>query len=507
MDTPDAENPTIPSNLQATASSGRVDLSWTASSDNVGVTGYRVLRDGNLIATIGAATSYTDTTVAPSTTYSYTVEAFDAAGNRSGLSAPAVVTTPGSGGQQVTFTPTDDAYLVQGSASSNFGSATTLQTDGSPIKDFVMKFNVSGIGTSNVTSAQLRLFVADPSTSGGTIRPTTTTSWNEGSVTWANAPPSAASPTASIGAVNTGTWVTVDLTSFVTGDGVVSLRVSSTNSNGADYASKEGAATTKPQLIVTTGGGGSTDTENPTIPSNLQATASSGRVDLSWTASSDNVGVTGYRVLRDGNLIATIGAATSYTDTTVAPSTTYSYTVEAFDAAGNRSGLSAPAVVTTPGSGGQQVTFTPTDDAYLVQGSASSNFGSATTLQTDGSPIKDFVMKFNVSGIGTSNVTSAQLRLFVADPSTSGGTIRPTTTTSWNEGSVTWANAPPSAASPTATIGKVSKGTWVTVDLTSFVTGDGVVSLRVSSTNSNGADYASKEGAATTRPQLIVTTG
>ena len=105
-----------------------------------------MLRDGNLIATIGAATSYTDTTVAPSTTYSYTVEAFDAAGNRSGLSAPAVVTTPGCGGQQVTFSATDDAYLVQGSASSNFGSATTLQTDGSPIKDFVMKFNVSGIG-------------------------------------------------------------------------------------------------------------------------------------------------------------------------------------------------------------------------------------------------------------------------------------------------------------------------------------------------------------------------
>ena len=155
--------------------------------------------------------------------------------------------------------------------------------------------------------------MVDPSTSGGTIRPTTTTSWNEGSVTWANAPPSAASPTASIGAVKTGTWVTVDLTSFVTGDGVVSLRVSSTNSNGADYASKEGAATTKPQLIVTTGGGGSTDTENPTIPSNLQATASSGRVDLSWTRRAKRRRH-GYRVLRDGNLIATIGAATSYTE-------------------------------------------------------------------------------------------------------------------------------------------------------------------------------------------------
>jgi hypothetical protein len=113
---------------------------------------------------------------------------------------------------------------------------------------------VNGIGTATVTSAQLRLYVVDPSSSGGTIRPTTTASWNEGSVTWANAPPSGSSPTASIPAVTTGTWVTVDLTPFVTGDGVVSLRVSSTNTNGADYVSKEGAASNTPQLIVTTGG-------------------------------------------------------------------------------------------------------------------------------------------------------------------------------------------------------------------------------------------------------------
>jgi chitodextrinase len=254
-------------------------------------------------------------------------------------------------------------------------------------------------------------------------------------------------------------------------------------------------------------GGGTTDTENPSTPTNLQASASSDRVDLSWTASTDNVGVTGYRVFRDSGLIATTGPVTSYTDATVAPSTTYSYTVQAFDAAGNRSGQSAPAVATTLGSGGQQLTFTPSDDAYIVQGSASSNFGTASTLQADGSPIKDFLMKFAVSGVGTSTVTSAQLRLFVADPSTSGGTIHPTTNNSWTEGSVTWANAPPSASAPATSIGAVSTGTWVVIDLTPFVTGDGVVSLRVSSTNTNGADYASKEGAGTTKPQLIVTTG
>jgi hypothetical protein len=51
---------------------------------------------------------------------------------------------------------------------------------------------------------------------------------------------------------STGTWITVDVTPFVTGDGVVSLRVNSTDANGAHYASKQGAAGTVPQLVVAT---------------------------------------------------------------------------------------------------------------------------------------------------------------------------------------------------------------------------------------------------------------
>jgi len=91
---PDTEDPMVPGNVVATAvSGGEVDVEWDASTDNVGVTGYVVLRDGVELATVGI-TQYTDLGVSPSTTYSYTVMAEDAAGNRSNPSAAAVVTTP-----------------------------------------------------------------------------------------------------------------------------------------------------------------------------------------------------------------------------------------------------------------------------------------------------------------------------------------------------------------------------------------------------------------------------
>jgi uncharacterized repeat protein (TIGR01451 family) len=92
-----------------------------------------------------------------------------------------------------------------------------------------------------------------------------------------------------------------------------------------------------------------TDTKAPTAPGNLTATAvGSSRVDLSWEASSDNVGVTGYEIFRDGALLTTVGAVTTHSDTTVSPSTTYAYQVRARDAVGNPSGFSNTSTVTTP---------------------------------------------------------------------------------------------------------------------------------------------------------------
>lgn len=93
------------------------------------------------------------------------------------------------------------------------------------------------------------------------------------------------------------------------------------------------------------------DTLAPTAPTGLLAQATAyDKVNLTWSASSDNIGVTGYRVFRNGVPIATLGAVTSYNDTNLSASTTYSYKIEAFDAAGNRSALSSSVSVTTPGA-------------------------------------------------------------------------------------------------------------------------------------------------------------
>src|SRR5207302_1988996 len=100
-------------------------------------------------------------------------------------------------------------------------------------------------------------------------------------------------------------------------------------------------------VTVTVSNGPPPDTTPPTVPTGLTASAvSSSQINLSWAASSDNVGVSGYRVFRDGAQIATT-STTFFSNTGLSPSTTYSYAVAAFDAAGNLSAQSGPASATT----------------------------------------------------------------------------------------------------------------------------------------------------------------
>ena len=101
------------------------------------------------------------------------------------------------------------------------------------------------------------------------------------------------------------------------------------------------------------GTGSPGDTQAPTIPGSLSTTAaSSSQISLTWSASTDNVGVMGYKVLRNGSQIG-IANGTSYTDTGLSASTTYFYNISAFDAAGNTSSTSSPSSSTTlPTSGG-----------------------------------------------------------------------------------------------------------------------------------------------------------
>jgi hypothetical protein len=79
------------------------------------------------------------------------------------------------------------------------------------------------------------------------------------------------------------------------------------------------------------------------------------------------------------------------------------------------------------------------------------------------------------------------------------------TDSAWSEEMVTWETAPASDGGLIGSLGEVDAGNWYEFDVSSLVTGDGVVSIRVSSPNSNGADYSSKEGENVFVPQLIVT--
>src|SRR5439155_21394131 len=110
-------------------------------------------------------------------------------------------------------------------------------------------------------------------------------------------------------------------------------------------ASKTGAVWTVPvgDKIVTISDIGisvGVDTQVPSVPTGLVGTAvSSTQINLTWNASTDNVGVTGYRVYRDGALVAS-AAGTSISITGLSASTLYAFTASALDAAGNASAQS-----------------------------------------------------------------------------------------------------------------------------------------------------------------------
>jgi hypothetical protein len=95
------------------------------------------------------------------------------------------------------------------------------------------------------------------------------------------------------------------------------------------------------------------DTQAPTMPANIHGTANRGGhgAVIVWDISTDNVGVVGYRVYRDGTLVRTVawdsGSTGSIFDTGLTPKTTYQYQVAAIDEAGNASPTSDPVTVTT----------------------------------------------------------------------------------------------------------------------------------------------------------------
>ncbi|MFU1798077.1 DNRLRE domain-containing protein [Paenibacillus azoreducens] len=249
----------------------------------------------------------------------------------------------------VTLSPMDDSYVHQGNPSANYGTSASLyvKNDVANARQTYLKFNLSEF--SNVTDAKLRIY---GSSSYNTVLSAyeTADNWSEGSITWNNKP-AQGSLAGSVPMNTAPAYYELDVTSYVAaeaaGDGIISFMLQESAGKYTTLNSKE-KGTNAPELIVTSSGtnpGG--DHQPPTVPTNVKAVAISGtQIKLSWSPSTDNVGVTGYEVFRNGVLAAET-PGTFLNDKDLNPDTTYSYYVTAKDAAGNRSAPSSTVMVKT----------------------------------------------------------------------------------------------------------------------------------------------------------------
>jgi fibronectin type 3 domain-containing protein len=433
----DSTAPTAPANLQLIGNAyNKVDISWSASTDDVGVTRYEIYRNGLSVGTVTSGTSFSDTTVSSSTSYSYTVKAWDAANNSSTASNILSVTTPAGPDAAAPSAPTN--LTTTKKLYNEVDLSWTASTDNVGVTSYNVLRNGAVIGSSTTTT-----YIDS------TVLPNTTYTYAIVARDAAGNPSTASS----------------------------SISVTTPNAP---------------------------DTTAPSAPASLAATTNSTQISLEWTASTDNIGVAGYKVYRDTVLIATV-TTTTFDDATATAGQSYSYYVKAFDAANNLSSASNTVSATIPKVVSPPVVlnFTPTADATISKSSSTRNYGTSTELRTDNSPVYQYLLKFNVTGIGTRTVTGVNLQLYVTNYSTKGGNFYGTASTSWSESTVTWSNAPAASTSLLTSLGIVNAGQYAQINLSNYITRDGVYSLRVSTTNKDAAIFASKESA--TKPQLTVT--
>lgn len=317
----DTQKPTRPVILSAIVSGNRIDLAWSGSADNIGVTGYRLYRKtGSSAMTLvspgpASATAYSDAGLAPDTTYIYEVAAVDTAGNESDRSL------------QISRTTALDNQPppMPGNLSATLAGPTAIKLQWNAVTDNIGLSGYEiwrGLSANNFT-AKLLL--------------TNATSYTDSSL----------SP-------NTRYYykvVAVDTSGNVSGAALIDAITSA-------------------------------DTVKPTPPTFVAArsTVSKNKVHLTWSGAGDNIGVVSYEVYRSAGKstnksdqqggkgaaerIAATGD-TSYDDTNVYPNNTYQYYIVAIDRAGNKSAASITVSVTT--NGDAEGPASPTDlKAVLV---------------------------------------------------------------------------------------------------------------------------------------------
>ena len=354
--TQDTDPPAIPEGLKITSvSESGIGFSWEASTDNVGVTGYNIFRDGTFL-TNTTELSYNDTDVSVGNSYTYSISAYDAEGNESepcegvmasinDITAPSVpqgLTAVSITVYEVEFAwePSTDNVGVSGYRIYRGGTylgntPDTAYTDNSvlPGNDYVYKVSAfDDAGNESGQSSSLPVNTNDieaPSIPTGLYIISFTDSTV--SLTW----------NASTDNVGVAGYLVYRDGNLLDATADIEYTDNSINSDSTyiysisavDEAGNESGMS---DPVISS----NIDNLPPSIPTGLVAnSASGGGLSLKWEPSTDNFGVAGYRVFRDGNLLTTVNSASNI-DRSVVGGKTYSYSVSAFDEAGNESSQS-----------------------------------------------------------------------------------------------------------------------------------------------------------------------
>ena len=141
-----------------------------------------------------------------------------------------------------------DTYVNASVPTNNYATAPIMKLKFEPPAEYrsLIRFTVNGLSGSP-TSVRLRLYVEDASARGGDWY-LVSNDWTESTVIWGNKPAISGSPVASVGAVTVGTWVEVNLTTAITGNGTYSFEATTTSTNTAAFATSQG--TNPPQVVV-----------------------------------------------------------------------------------------------------------------------------------------------------------------------------------------------------------------------------------------------------------------
>ncbi|MEV6194870.1 carbohydrate binding domain-containing protein [Streptomyces sp. NPDC051920] len=190
------------------------------------------------------------------------------------------------------------------------------------------------------------------------------------------------------------------------------------NNNSADYTIPSGITTVKDRTVTADAkdpcAAQAPDTQAPTAPAGLKATATNTSVVVSWDPATDDTAVTKYQLTRTGGTKGTVVTdigSTVYSDTGLEEKTEYTYTVKAADAAGNTSPASAAATVTTgekapaPAAGTPLGTDPRKDPIYFVltarfyDGDSSNNRGGSQDVKSGNAANNDPMFRGDFKGL------------------------------------------------------------------------------------------------------------